>query len=296
MPYKKSDIVNCEDPDQLAFYAFSPVSSEANRWAVAANPHTPADVLDLLAEDNDPILVSHIPYNENTSAETLTKMWETKTDAEDNPFYTVFGNPNIPEQLALANLGDNSVVFQLLQNMKISGGVLDAIVKANSSDISRILLMVNLHKDRVFASTVDFMVTDLINSNSHYYVGVLAKFPNISLETSWKLMDYALEYPDKAEWVYGNLTQNPGTHPDIITGLFDVPFHRVRESKFKQNLAEHLNTPVPLLRVLSNHPLGVVRAKVAKNPNTPYEVLLMLHADNTVVVNRALESNVNWVP
>ncbi len=112
----------------LCDIAQNPVDMGA-RWAVAKNPHTPVEVLKLLAKDEINLVRALVATNPATPSDVLDKFFSDEKIVRDG----LSGNPNTPAKLLniLADDSDKMVRLRLAENPAASKELLQKL----SSDL-----------------------------------------------------------------------------------------------------------------------------------------------------------------
>lgn len=87
---------------------------------------------------------------------------------------------------------------------------------------------------------------------------------------------------DSADWVRGDVAENPSTPIDILNTLANDSSIYVQS-----HVARNPNATESILRTLSESHNGGVRVEVAENPSTPWDVLVKLGQDEIFAVRRA---------
>ena len=118
----------------LCDIATNPVDMGA-RWAVAKNPHTPVDVLELLAKDEINLVRALVATNPSTPTSVLEKFFSDEKIVKDG----LSGNPNTSEKLLkiLADDADKMVRLRLAENPSASIQILEKLSKDLDPNVSK---------------------------------------------------------------------------------------------------------------------------------------------------------------
>ncbi|MBU1657679.1 hypothetical protein KKG72_01325 [bacterium] len=102
------------------------------RWAVAKNPHTPKDVLAILAKDEVNLVRALVATNPATSPSILEKFFNDEKIVRDG----LSGNPSTPVKILkiLANDADKMVRMRLAENIAAPLAILQEL--ENDSDLN----------------------------------------------------------------------------------------------------------------------------------------------------------------
>ncbi len=105
------------------------------RWAVAKNPHTPAEVLRFLAEDDVNLVRALVATNPSTPPELLEKFFSDEKIVRDG----LSGNPNTPSKLLkiLADDSDKMVRMRLAENRSASSEIIASLMKDDDPDVAK---------------------------------------------------------------------------------------------------------------------------------------------------------------
>jgi uncharacterized protein (DUF2336 family) len=114
--------------------AVNPVDMGA-RWAVAKNPHTPVEILELLAGDEINLVRALVATNPATPSNVLEKFFSDEKIVRDG----LSGNPNTPPKLMkiLADDSDKMVRLRLAENPSAPREVLESLRTDNDPDVSK---------------------------------------------------------------------------------------------------------------------------------------------------------------
>lgn len=114
--------------------AKNPVDMGA-RWAVAKNPHTPTEILELLANDEINLVRALVATNPSTPPSVLEKFFSDEKIVRDG----LSGNPNTPAKLLkiLADDSDKMVRLRLAENTSAPAEVLQALTSDNDPDVAK---------------------------------------------------------------------------------------------------------------------------------------------------------------
>lgn len=118
----------------LCDIAKNPVDMGA-RWAVAKNPHTPTEVLELLANDDINLVRALVATNPSTPAQVLEKFFSDEKIVRDG----LSGNPNTPAKLLkiLADDNDKMVRLRLAENPAAPAEILEALCNDADPDVTK---------------------------------------------------------------------------------------------------------------------------------------------------------------
>jgi hypothetical protein len=105
------------------------------RWAVAKNPHTPVEVLRLLADDEVNLVRALVATNPSTPPEILEKFFSDEKIVRDG----LSGNPNTPVKLLkiLSDDNDKMVRMRLAENPKAPKEILVGLTKDDDPNVSK---------------------------------------------------------------------------------------------------------------------------------------------------------------
>ena len=126
--YERDKDYSQEMVDLLCDIAVNPVDMGA-RWAVAKNPHTPVEVLTLLAKDDVNLVRALVATNPSTPSDVLEKFFSDEKIVRDG----LSGNPATPVKLLniLADDSDKMVRLRLAENSAAN----ETILKKLSLDL-----------------------------------------------------------------------------------------------------------------------------------------------------------------
>lgn len=118
----------------LCDIAQNPVDMGA-RWAVAKNPHSPVEVLKLLAKDDVNLVRALVATNPSTPADVLEKFFSDEKIVRDG----LSGNPSTPAKLlkVLADDNDKMVRMRLAENSNAPEEVLQSLLNDNDPDVAK---------------------------------------------------------------------------------------------------------------------------------------------------------------
>ncbi|EJF06979.1 hypothetical protein ThvES_00008930 [Thiovulum sp. ES] len=110
-------------------------SDMMTRWAVAKNPHTPAEILAKLGEDKINLVRALVATNVNTPLETLNKFAEDEKIVTDG----LTGNPNTPTEILekMSSSSDKMVRLRIAENPNTPKAVLEKLTLDNDPDVSK---------------------------------------------------------------------------------------------------------------------------------------------------------------
>jgi len=122
--------------------AINPVDMGA-RWAVAKNPHTPVDVLRILAKDGINLVRALVATNPSTPADVLETFFSDEKIVRDG----LSGNPSTPVKLLkiLADDNDKMVRMRLAENSDAPTDILASLLNDSDPDVAK-AAEVNLEK------------------------------------------------------------------------------------------------------------------------------------------------------
>jgi len=123
--------------------ALSDVEDMGSRWAVAKNPHTPADVLTKMAKDEVNLVRALVATNPNTPAAVLQALFGDEKIVRDG----LSGNPNTPAKLLkiLADDADKMVRMRIAENPAATPDLLERLMKDGDENVAK-AAEVNLKK------------------------------------------------------------------------------------------------------------------------------------------------------
>lgn len=104
------------------------------RWAVAKNPHTPSDVLALLAKDEVNLVRALVATNPKTSPAVLEKFFSDEKIVRDG----LSGNPSTPVKILkiLANDADKMVRMRLAENTNAAPEILSELLQDKDENVA----------------------------------------------------------------------------------------------------------------------------------------------------------------
>lgn len=105
------------------------------RWAVAKNPHTPADVLVALASDEINLVRALVATNPKTPPHILEKFFSDEKIVRDG----LSGNPSTPLKILkiLANDADKMVRMRLSENPSASKEILQELSNDSDANVAK---------------------------------------------------------------------------------------------------------------------------------------------------------------
>jgi len=126
----------------LCDIAINPVDMGA-RWAVAKNPHTPVQVLELLAKDEINLVRALVATNPSTPPNILEKLFSDEKIVRDG----LSGNPSTPSKILkiLASDSDKMVRMRLCENKNITKEILIALLDDEDEEVVK-AAKINLEK------------------------------------------------------------------------------------------------------------------------------------------------------
>ncbi len=115
--------------------ALSEVPDMGSRWAVAKNPHTPAEILEKLSRDEVNLVRALVATNPNTPIHCLYQFMEDEKIVRDG----ISGNPNAPGELLekLAQDSDKLVRLRVAENPATPKATLQKLAKDLDKDVSK---------------------------------------------------------------------------------------------------------------------------------------------------------------
>jgi hypothetical protein len=120
--------------DLLIDIAKNPIDMGA-RWAVAKNPHTPAEVLRFLADDEINLVRALVATNPSTPSDVLEKFFSDEKIVRDG----LSGNPGTPSKLLkiLADDNDKMVRMRLAENSAAPARIIELLLDDNDPDVAK---------------------------------------------------------------------------------------------------------------------------------------------------------------
>ena len=105
------------------------------RWAVAKNPHTPVEILRLLAHDKINLVRALVATNPSTPSTVLEKFFSDEKIVRDG----LCGNPNTPSKLLkiLVNDNDKMVRMRLAENHHASSEIIEQLLRDQDPDVAK---------------------------------------------------------------------------------------------------------------------------------------------------------------
>lgn len=229
------------------------------RESVATNPNTPIEVLNELSKDNEMV---H-PYGDK------------EREKEPKVKLGVLNNKNITPDILESLSKDKHVKVRIkvAENPKTPIEVLN--------ELSKDSVLVNDYKNR-----------------SHYVVKeAVAKNPITTTEILEKLSE------DKCAYIIENVVKHPNTSKDALSKLSKVDKEYFENgivwdasiiTYIKGSIARHLNTPADVLVEFSKDKGEYhVRSISIENPNIPPEVLVELSKDDSDSIRESVARNIN---
>jgi hypothetical protein len=118
----------------LSDLAQNPIDMSA-RWAVAKNPHTPVEILELLAKDDINLVRALVATNPNTPTHILDSLFSDEKIVRDG----LSGNPNTSEKLLniLCDDSDKMVRLRLAENSAVPKPILIKLSKDMDIDVAK---------------------------------------------------------------------------------------------------------------------------------------------------------------
>lgn len=103
------------------------------RWAVAKNPHTPVEILELLSNDKINLVRALVATNPNTPSQILPKFFSDEKIVRDG----LSGNPNTPQKYLnlLADDNDKMVRLRVAENPSTSKEILKKLSLDTQKDV-----------------------------------------------------------------------------------------------------------------------------------------------------------------
>lgn len=105
------------------------------RWAVAKNPHTPLEVLEILSKDKVNLVRALVATNPHTPSSVLEKFFGDEKIVRDG----LSGNPNTSKKLlhVLADDSDKMVRLRVAENPSASKETLEKLSKDSVEDVQK---------------------------------------------------------------------------------------------------------------------------------------------------------------
>ncbi len=118
----------------LCDIANNPVDMGA-RWAVAKNPHTPVEILEILAKDEINLVRALVGANPSTPSSILEMFFNDEKIVRD----ALSGNPNTPLKLlrVLSNDNDKMVRIRLCENPALTKEILEVLLNDSDTDVAK---------------------------------------------------------------------------------------------------------------------------------------------------------------
>jgi len=261
------------------------------RSSVAQHPKVPAEVLAALCRDSDGQVRSRVAAHPRTPVETLERMCDIAIESLDGQ---------------ASGSAAEDVLIELAQQPRATGSMLGLLAIATSLKVRRIVarrsdlpedLVTRLAGDPeekvrwAVASRVDLsweLITQLAEDPE--VAGVVAANPSAPAEVltrlsksgKWTWENSVASNPSvpatvlaalsRAEsvWVRRAVAENPRTESEVLAGL------ALDEDKGVRRLvASHSNTTLAVIELLAaaSDDCNLLRAQLAKNPNTPAHLL-----------------------
>lgn len=217
----------------------------------------PPEVLDILADDEDPYVRGWVADNPRTPAAALRRLAEAGGWGR-YPWtyaYSVAKNPSLPPDVAEALV---AFAPDIPERERFRRNVFE-----NSACPEHLLRQAaqSEHQDRAAAASNPSLPRDLVDQlavdESSWVRSRMAANPSCPVDVLVRLS------VDGEPGVRSSVAGHRGTPPDVLTGLADDQDRSVRYT-----LARNPATPSPVLRTLSADPERSVRAGVAKNEST----------------------------
>lgn len=132
--YERSQEYSDTMVELLCDIAKNPVDMGA-RWAVAKNPHTPVEVLEMLATDEINLVRALVATNPSTPSAVLEKFFSDEKIVRDG----LSGNPNTPLKLLkiLADDNDKMVRLRLAENPSVPADILKTLCNDSDPDVAK---------------------------------------------------------------------------------------------------------------------------------------------------------------
>ncbi|BCD61101.1 MULTISPECIES: hypothetical protein [unclassified Nitratiruptor] len=113
----------------------SEVEDMGSRWAVAKNPHTPAEILEKLSQDSVNLVRALVATNPNTPVQCLYTLFEDEKIVRDG----ISGNPNAPKELLekLSQDSDKLVRLRVAENPSTPKEILEKLIEDVDKDVSK---------------------------------------------------------------------------------------------------------------------------------------------------------------
>lgn len=111
------------------------VEDMGSRWAVAKNPHTPVEVLEMLSRDSVNLVRALVATNPNTPREILVGFFSDEKIVRDG----LSGNPNTPEKYLniLADDKDKMARLRVAENPSVTKKILEKLALDDDQDVSK---------------------------------------------------------------------------------------------------------------------------------------------------------------
>ncbi len=126
----------CKDPlMEDLLIKLSETEDMGSRWAVAKNPHTPAHILQKLAQDSVNLVRALAATNPNTPVATLQKLFSDEKIVRDG----LSGNPSVPAKIltVLADDSDKMVRMRVAENPSTPEDVLEKLLKDGDENVAK---------------------------------------------------------------------------------------------------------------------------------------------------------------
>ncbi|NOQ29696.1 MAG: hypothetical protein GQ570_01100 [Helicobacteraceae bacterium] len=132
--YDRSQAYSDTMVELLSDIATNPVDMGA-RWAVAKNPHTPVEVLLILADDKVNLVRALVATNPSTPTKVLEKFFNDEKIVRDG----LSGNPSTPEKLLkiLSSDADKMVRMRLCDNPGATSSLLKSMLNDEESEVAK---------------------------------------------------------------------------------------------------------------------------------------------------------------
>lgn len=305
---------NTKDPEVLAEYALD--SSMRVRQAVASNPCTSEDTLDILSRDCQDDVRFYVAENPSTSEKTLVEMAENAN--EGLAWYLLVRRWEVPNSV-IRILADSSyckIRVYVASNHQATIDILDELSGDIDVGVRRAVagnpntpaeLLDQMQKDTILVQqmvagnpnterrTLEKMrgITDEevqvgLSMNEHTPEDMLRRLASTdndrilrnlaeNCSTPTDILDDLMKNPD----LYRNLARNPHLSESSIRALFATDPHQTNY-RMLQIIASNPSTPNDILEKLAEHEFASIRECVATNPSISTELRLKLANDRWV--------------
>jgi hypothetical protein len=257
------------------------------RKEIAGNPNTPAEILKELAKDGWSRIRSSVAGNPNTSRELSLELFKQLAGDEDKSIRSREAtNPNIPVEMLkqLARDRDEDVRKEAASNPNMPAELrIELFKQLAKKDFARKGIAGN-------PNTPAEILKELAKDGWSRIREEVARNPNTPTEVLKELaetvlLDSSLAIRD----MHSSVASNPNTPRELMKQLAERWWSMVTEDESERRrggatfvpvtIAKNRNTPVEVLQQLSGDEFKAVRKWVANNPNTSLETLVSLALD-----------------